>query len=405
MHKRLVAVLLVVMFAETGPSRALAQAPLTLDVVLRAVTPSGGDSSTTPGLAAAAAARPGFVPSLQTGASVAPDVGVPAKYTLSQQLSFDVGSRAGRLGRARSTEAAAAQVFASFATSRRSATENAVSAFFAVAKDQVQFASASQNVELAQRTLRATTERGRVGVAPRVDADRARAVLRSSEAELAAATAALEADRAALGTLLATSPVANVTLPGVGTVPAPDVVRDRALERSPLVASADAELRSAEASLLVAQGEAAPGLSAGAGAALTGDSVQKTIGPLVSATLTFPISTNAARAARGAAEARVAAARVALNQTRQNVVQSALRLRAQAASAAARVAPLRDAVANAQRVAESTLGGYRLGAVSSADLIAAQTQFVAARAALDNATLQASQTFATLQIEIGDLPS
>ncbi len=386
-------------------TQASAQTPLTLDAALRAVMTPAAVDVLTPGLAAAASARPGAMPSLQTGLSVAPDVGVPAKYTLSQQLSFDVGSRAGRLGRARSAQAAAAQVLASFATSRRSAAQNAVAAFFAVAADQVQFASASQNVALGQRTLRATTQRRRVGVAPRVDADRARAALRSSEADLAAAAAALGADRAALGELLSATVSGNVTLPDVRTIATSDLVRDKALQRNPLVASASAELRNAQAALLIVQSDTGPGLSVGAGAAITGDSVQKTLGPVVSATLTLPISTNAARAARGAAQARVAAANVALIQARRDAVQTALRLRAQAVSAAARLAPLRDAVDSAQRVAESTLGGYRLGAVSSADLIAAQTQLVSARTALNSATLQASQAYAALQVEIGDLPS
>ena len=383
---------------------ASAQAPLTLEGALRAVVTSPATDALTPGLAAALSARPGAIPSLQTGVSVAPDVGVPSKYSVSEQLSLDIGSCAARLGRALTAQAAAAQVLASLATSRRSAAQNAVAAFFAVAADQVQVASASQNVTLGRRTLQATTQRRRVGVAPRVDEDRARAALRVSEADLAAATVALDADRSALGDLLSTTAV-DVALPNVGTVPAPELVRDQALRKNPLVASVSAELRNAEAALLIAQSDAAPGLSVGAGAAITGDSIQKTVGPVVSATITFPISTNAARAARGAAQARVAAANVALLQARRDAVQSALRLRTQAVSAAARLAPLRDAVDSAQRVAESTLGGYRLGAVSSADLIAAQTQLVAARAALNAATLTASQTFATLQIEIGDLPS
>ncbi|MBC5804556.1 MAG: TolC family protein [Candidatus Eremiobacteraeota bacterium] len=397
---------MVALLAAMLPSMAVsAQAPLTLDAALRAVTTPAAADALTPGLAVAASARPEGLLSLQTGASVAPDVGVPAKYTLSQQLSFDVGSRAGRLGRARSAQAAAAQVLASLATSRRSAAQNAVAAFFAVAADQVQFASASQNVTLGQRTLRATTQRRRVGVAPRVDVDRARAALRSSEADLAAAAAALEADRGALGELLSRTVAGNVALPDIGTLPTSARVRDEALQRNPLIASARAELRNAQAALLIAQSDLAPGLGVGAGAAITGDSVQNTLGPVVSATLTLPISTNAARAARGAAQARVAAADVALNQARRDAVATALRLRAQAVSAAARLAPLRDAVESAQRVAESTLGGYRLGAVSSADLVAAQTQLVAARAALGAATLQASQAYASLQVEIGDLPS
>ena len=403
MHKR--RFLVGLLGAMLPTTQASAQTPLTLDAALRAVMTPAAVDVLTPGLAAAASARPGAMPSLQTGLSVAPDVGVPAKYTLSQQLSFDVGSRAGRLGRARSAQAAAAQVLASFATSRRSAAQNAVAAFFAVAADQVQFASASQNVALGQRTLRATTQRRRVGVAPRVDADRARAALRSSEADLAAAAAALGADRAALGELLSATVSGNVTLPDVRTIATSDLVRDKALQRNPLVASASAELRNAQAALLIVQSDTGPGLSVGAGAAITGDSVQKTLGPVVSATLTLPISTNAARAARGAAQARVAAANVALIQARRDAVQTALRLRAQAVSAAARLAPLRDAVDSAQRVAESTLGGYRLGAVSSADLIAAQTQLVSARTALNSATLQASQAYAALQVEIGDLPS
>jgi outer membrane protein TolC len=407
MSKQLVALLIASVFAAvvrtTHP--ASAQTPLTLGAVLRAVTTPSADDASTPGLAAAAAARSGVAPSLQAGAALAPDVGVPSKYTIFQELSVDVGSNAGRLGRAHSAQAVAAQVVASLATSRRSAAQNGLTAFFALATDQVEAATAAQNVELAGRTLRATMERRRVGVAPRVDEDRARTALRSSEADLASANAAREADRAALRELLSTASVGDVVLPDVGTVPGPDVARDRALRSSPVIASSDAELRNAEASLLIARGEAAPGLSVGAGAALTGDSIQKTFGPIISATLTLPISINAARAARGAAQARVAAAQVASAQARREAVASALRLRAQAVAASARLAPLGDALDSARRVADAAVGGYRLGAVSSADLIVAQTQLASARAALDTAILQASQAYASLQIEIGELPS
>jgi len=392
----------------TGTIDAFAQtrsSPLTLGTVLRAVTssPATGDART-PGLTDAAGARAQVGPSLLSDLSVAPDVGVPAKYTASQQLSFDLGSRAGRLGRARAARAVAAQVVASLATSQRAATQNAIGAFYVVASDQTALATASDNVALARRALQATRERRRIGVGPRVDEDRAQTTLRSSEADLAAAAAALDADRASLSDLV-TMRVASVTLPGAGSIPALEVVRDAALARNPSVASARAELAANAAALLTAQGEAAPSFSVGAGAALTGDRFQQTVGPVVSAALAFPVSRNVSRANVGAARAKVAAADVAVAQARRDAVQSALRLRAQALAANARVGPLRDAVTSARRVVDATLAGYRLGAVGGADLIAAQTQLATARAALDAATLGSAQATTALQLEIGELPS
>lgn len=403
---RIVAVVMLVAIDATDPVAVIAQtrsSPLTLGSVLRAVASATGNMPT-PGLTDAAAARARLVPSLQSDLSVAPDVGVPAKYTLSQQLSFDLGSRAGRLGRAGAARAAAAQVVASLATSQRAAAQNAIGAFYAVASDQTALATASENVALARRTLQATRERRWIGVAPRVDEDRAQTTLRSSEADLAAATAALDADRASLSELVA-MPVASVTIPGAASIPTLDIVRDAALARNPIVASARAERAANAAALLTARGEAAPTFSVGAGAALTGDRFQQTVGPVVSAAFAFPVSTNVSRANVGAARAKVAAADIAVAQARRDAVQSALRLRAQALAAHARLAPLRDAVASARRVVDATLAGYRLGAVGGADLIAAQTQFATARAVLDGATLGAAQATTALQLEIGELPS
>lgn len=64
---------------------------------------------------------------------------------------------------------------------------------------------------------------------------------------------------------------------------------------------------------------------------------------------------------------------------------------------------MRNAVDAAQRVADAELAGYRLGAVTSTDVILAQTQLAAARSALATATVQAAQASATLQLQIGAL--
>lgn len=92
-----------------------------------------------------------------------------------------------------------------------------------------------------------------------------------------------------------------------------------------------------------------------------------------------------------------------LMQAQRDAVQTALAARSQALSSSARVSLLSRAVDAAQGVADAELAGYRLGAVTSTDLILAQSQLATARTAFATATVQAAQASATLQLQIGAL--
>jgi outer membrane protein TolC len=116
-----------------------------------------------------------------------------------------------------------------------------------------------------------------------------------------------------------------------------------------------------------------------------------------------PFGSGFTRANVAAADAAVLVAKANLEQSRREAARSALHAWTVARTALARLAGLRTASDASRHVAEADLAGYRLGAVSSADLVAAQTQAAAARAALETATVQALQAYAQLQFEIGAL--
>jgi outer membrane protein TolC len=131
----------------------------------------------------------------------------------------------------------------------------------------------------------------------------------------------------------------------------------------------------------------------------------QTVGPAADVKFTVPFPSGLTRANAAAAEAGVLVATANLEQIRREAVQTVLRARTTAQSAMARLPGLRKAFDGARRVAEADLAGYRLGAVSSADLVAAQMQAAAAHAAVETATVQALQAYAQLQFEMGVLDS
>lgn len=72
-------------------------------------------------------------------------------------------------------------------------------------------------------------------------------------------------------------------------------------------------------------------------------------------------------------------------------------------SALARIPNLNRALRATQHVAEADLAGYRIGALSSSEVLTAQSQVASARAALTGAILSAAQARATLDLQTGVL--
>lgn len=399
----------LVLLLAFAPAVVLAQArtPLTLhDVVVSALTASGTENAAgaissgqkiTSNAAASPALSAGFVYGL------APQLPGPAQTSLTEQLGLDFGSAGTRKGQLLLARANASQAQATLLQTRIAVMQSATTAFFAVTSDEAQRGAADESVALAERSLGAARARHRVGLAPLIDVERARSALASAQADQFAAGAALKGDREALTAFTGAS--GNTQLPALAPLPTSARVTALAPTASPAVVIARSTLDSAQASVLLARGAVQPGLSIGAGVSQLRQTGAASTGPALSAGLNFPISSSLSRASISAATAQSASAQAAYTAVVREAVRNALALRAQAASAVARLPALRTAFDEANRVAQSSLAGYRLGAVSSADLITAQTQLAAARRALAVATVDASRALEVLNVTLGVEPS
>jgi outer membrane protein TolC len=328
--------------------------------------------------------------------------GEPLETTTSELFSVDFGSPQGRIGRLLSARANADYAAAAFARTRLSVGQSVVAAFFTVAADEVSLQAAKESVDLATRSLRAAQERHRGGTAPLIDVQRAQAALEGAQADQAAAQAALATDDRSLGSVIGDTVTGSVSIPSLGPVPPDESVMAIAVATSPTVAAAQASLRVAEASLSVARGGLEPSLAVAAGPLMIREAGLASTGPSVTVAFTITIPAGSDRADVAAAEAQQLAAQTAYDVARRDAIRTALALRAQAAAAAARIPLLQAAYDNANRVAQTSLAGYRLGAISSADLIVAQTEAAAARSALASARVQAALANALLKLRIGE---
>lgn len=387
-----------------GPVLAQDGAPLTLNEAILLTTSKSGDAQAQDEVdrsrAVVQKAHASRTVSLSAGLTDAPQPGAQSQLTLSGQVVVAGGSQQTRLGQLRVSQAATAQAVASLATTKRALVQSVIAAFFAVASDQMLSAAARDNESLVQRSLTAAQERHQFGIAPLLDVERAQAALSTAQAERFATTSALILDRRALAMLLDVPEVSAVALP-----PAVMSTSDVAVlaKDNPAIAASAATLSLAQASLLQARGLQVPDLSFGLGAQLTRQGPSQSVGPAASVTINVPLGASLLHANVAAAQANVSAARVALDQSQRSAIQSALQSQSRAESSIIRLRSLQTAADQARKIVENMLAGYRIGAVSSADLINAQTQFVAARSALNAATLQAAQSAATFQLEIGAL--
>lgn len=383
--------------------------PLTLRdaITLALAASSATQASGTLDSAAKLMARAGSEPrtGVATLVGAEPEAGSPPRYRGAEEFTVDLGSAVGRLGTLQAAQAQLAQASATLATTRRATTSAVLSAFFVLAADEAQAAAQAESSALASRTMTAAVERHRIGDAPALDVERANAVLAATDAEQTATTAALAADRVALSTLVG-RPVPTVTLPSL-PIALPDMTEaiDAAVRTNPSVVAAQAGVVASQAALLLARAQLRPGVSLGVGVGVTRQAGTQTVGPAADISFTVPFASGLPQANVAAAEAAVLVAKASLDQSRREAAQSALRSWTIAQSALLRLPGLRTASESTRRVAEADLAGYRLRAVSSADLVAAQTQAATARAAVQTATVQALQAYAQLQFEMGALGS
>jgi outer membrane protein len=402
----------VVLASATVPAHARGQqpaanAPLTLSDAIAAAFAASSTTEAADAVRNAAnlTARARNLPrtGVATIVRAEPEAGSPPRYVAAEQYTIELGSAVGRLGALQAAQAELAQATATLAATRRATASAVLGAFFAVGNDEAQAAAQAETVSLARRTVTAAVERHRTGIGPGLDMERARSALASAEADQAATAAALAGDEIGLATLVGRSSpsLAMPSLPSA--LPEVATVTDAAVRANPGVAAAQATLAASEAAVLLARAQVRPGVSIGAGIGLTRQAGVQNAGPAADISFTVPFGSGFTRANVAAAEAAVLVAKATLEQSRREAVRSALHAWTAARSALARLSGLQTASNAARHVAEADLAGYRLGAVSSADLVAAETRSATARAALEAATVQALQACAQLQFEMGAL--
>jgi outer membrane protein TolC len=329
--------------------------------------------------------------------------GTPTRYFGAEEFTVDLGSAVGRLGALQAAQAELARTAATLAATRRATVSAVLGSFFTLGSDEALASAQAETVSLATRTMTAAVERHRTGVAGALDVERARSVLAAAEADQAATTATLAGDRIALATLVGNR-ARILALPSLPSI-LPDIatVTDSAVRANPAVAAAQAALIASQAAVPLARAQVHPGLSIGAGIGIAREGGIQSVGPAADIRFTVPFGSGFTNVNSVAAGAAVLVAKANLEQARREAIRSAVHAWTAARSDLARLPGLRTASDAARHVAEADLAGYRLGAVSSADLVAAQTQAATARAALDTAIVQALQDYAQLQFEIGAL--
>ena len=326
------------------------------------------------------------------------------KYTQFAGLSLDFGAPLSRIGALASTKAAITQSAAGFIGTRRDTAGLLIDVFFAVANDRAQTQAQSTAVELASRTLSAAVDRRKTGAAPLLDVERAQSALAAAQADLASAQASWLGDQQILAMLLGQAdPPAPLVPPEPTTIPDAATVSEAALRSSPSVASAQASYAAALAAALIARGTAQPGLALTGGVGTSQSGALHATAPEASVALNIPIATSANRVDIASSNAGASVAEATLQQARSEAIVLALRARTAALAQRARLPHLREAFLRAQHVADSDLAAYRLGAVSSADVVIAQSQLAAARSVLRAAEIQSALAYAELQLQMGEL--
>ncbi len=395
-----------IVLASVAPASAQQTQPLTLAGALAIATKNAATLATEALRDASdrlGRARGAPRTSLNTVISAQPMGGSPSQYLAASEYTVDFGSAFRRLGTLQTAQSELAQSIAALAATQRATTATVVDAFFDAAVDQSQLTAQNDAVALAQRSLTIASLRHRHGVAPQLDVDRAQAQLATFEADRDAASTTLGDDLRALAELLEIAPPATVALQTPDALPDQSAIKDVALQANPAVSAAQAIYSAAQAAAVLARAELSPGVTIGAGPGYSRVGNAEAVAPSGSVTLNVPVGSRLEHANVSAADAAVLVAKAELDQSRRQATHDALHARSIADGALARLSKLGVAEENARRVADADSEGYRLGAVSSGELVLAQTQASSARSALENARVVAARAYVELQLETGEL--
>jgi CzcA family heavy metal efflux pump len=383
-------------------------APLTLtDAIASATRLSTGEASIALSEATKMANRVRRQPRTSVVSTLVsqPQSGTSPQYQASIEYTIDVGSSPRRLGALQATQAQLVQAGASLAQIERATVRSIIVAFFGVASAQADVGMGAENLALAQRTLSVAKVRSTQGVAPLLDVDRANAALAVATATLDSAHASLEGARGVLRRFVPSfGTAASIAVPvRTDPVPDPNTVVASALASDVNVATAAATLRSAQVAALFVKAETSPGLTVGIGPGISRTGNAQSIGPAATIALDIPLSSAFMRSNLIASDAAVLVARAGVDASRAEAAQVALQARSAAMSALARIPNLDRALRATRHVAEADLAGYRIGALSSSEVLAAQSQVASSRAAFIAATLSAAEARAILDLQMGVL--
>ncbi len=328
---------------------------------------------------------------LSVGGAVRVPLVVPSAW-------FEVrAARSGARAAEASAEAVRLQLRAGFAQAAHGAR----------AAEEVVLAS-ERAVEIAAEHARSADRRVKVGVAPPLDALRARTEQVQRESDLARARAELERARLALGILLGREGPVRIVVPDLAATPAaPELAAPLAagaVERRPEVRAQRAQVEAAEDQLRATRARLAPQVSATASAFAsdvpypTGDRE----GWRATVDLNWPIFDGGLREARRRqAHAQLATARAASEAQRLAVVQ-------EVADGARDLAVARERLrlAGTQRglafdAAESARRSFEAGVASNLDVVDANDRLYQADVGLADAKARVAQAAIALERALG----
>jgi len=338
-----------------------------------------------------ARAGPGVQVSVGANASVG-TLGATGTPTSTVGTSHDVAIGAtmplydGGVSRQQIVQAQAAldAAQAGLAAVRQDIALTAAEAYFEVLQAQRTVEVREAAVQSAQAQVRQAEAFFRAGTAAQADVIRARAAAARAEADLVTARGQVETTLVSLRGAMALSlaqPVSVVdpTPPVVPAVAAADAVAEATRQR-PEVLRADADMRSAEAALRIAEIRAGPQVNVNANAAVQVTPDPGSAGWSISATVSHPLLDGGrSKAAVEEARANALAAAARRESTVLQVQTQAHRAAVGVASASARTEATRASSAAAEESLRVSEGRYRAGVGILVELLDAQSLATEAR--------------------------
>ena len=316
---------------------------------------------------------PGGIGSLQTASAIVSQSFVQVGFLAASRASADASIRAAEYG---------------IDVAKRDLALRVVSAYFAVAGAQATIDVDRTNVAASQEFVATASARERAGSIGAFEVTRATIELRRVQADLARATATRDETRAALNTLLGREPgtVTDVIGARIGdTTRNPEIARDTgasALASDPATMQFDAQIAAQRERARASATARKPALTLGVGYQITRGTRTNAIfgAPVVTGGFAIPLFD------RGSIAGAVAEANAEANVLEAQRTGRARVVHADLAAALATIASARDRLAFATTTREQADAalrvaqyGFRRGALSALDVLAAKNAAAIAR--------------------------